>query len=210
MDLAKAFDRINHAILTNKLRSYPISPCLISLLLSYLSNRKQFVCLYGEKSECIIPNSSVPQGSILSPLLFALFINDLPDLIHTKILLYADDLKLFTKINNINDAHKLQIDINAISNWCERNDIRLNKEECYVVTFTKKQEATQIVYNYSINNVAIKKISLIRDLGVIFDSKLTFEAHYQHIINSSFRMLGFITRSLYKFRQIGTYTGDEK
>lgn len=61
-----------------------------------------------------IPNSSVPQGSILSPLLFALFINDLPDLISTEILLFADDLKLFTKINTIEDAHKLQVVINTI------------------------------------------------------------------------------------------------
>lgn len=61
------------------------------------------------------------------------------------------------------------------------------------------------MYNYSINNVAIKKVNFIRDLGIIFDAKLTFDAHYQHIQTSSFRMLGFITRSLYKFRQIDTY-----
>lgn len=78
MDLAKAFDKIDHNILLNKLKRFPLSHCLIKLLGSYLTNRKQFVCVFGEKSEGIIPLSSVPQGSILSPLLFALFINDLP------------------------------------------------------------------------------------------------------------------------------------
>lgn len=205
MDLAKAFDRINHMILANKLRSFPISPCLIALILSYLSNRKQFVCLYGERSECITPKSSVPQGSILSPLLFALFINDLPELINTNILLFADDLKLFTKINCINDAHKLQSDINVIHGWCERNDLQLNRDKCYSITFTRKHEGSQLLFNYSINNAAVNRVNIIRDLGVIFDSKLKFEAHYQHILNSTFRMLGFISRSLYRFRKLDTY-----
>lgn len=206
MDLAKAFDKINHSILINKLRSFPISSCLITLILSYLTNRKQFVCLYGEKSECITPRSSVPQGSILSPLLFALFINDLPELINCKILLFADDLKLFSKITNINDAHKLQHDIDTICNWCERNDLQLNKNKCYFITFTKKSETSQLLFRYHIGNSAILKVNSIRDLGVIFDSKLTFESHFKYVQNATFRMMGFISRSLYRFRNIDTYT----
>lgn len=205
MDLAKAFDRINHLILANKLQAFPISRCLIALILSYLSNRKQVVCLYGEKSDCITPKSSVPQGSILSPLLFALFINDLPELINTNILLFADDLKLFSKISSIEDAHKLQTDINIICGWCERNDLQLNRDKCYSITFTRKQEASRLLFNYSINGSVIKKVNFIRDLGVFFDSKLNFHSHYRHILNSAFRMLGFISRSLYRFRKLDTY-----
>lgn len=119
-DLAKAFDKMDHNILLRKLRTIGLSSCLIKLLKSYLTNRKQFVCVYGEKSECITPNSSVPQGSIVSPLLFALFINDLPPLIKSKILLFADDLKIFIKINNLEDALQLQRDTNTILQY---NDI---------------------------------------------------------------------------------------
>lgn len=206
MDLAKAFDRINHTILLRKLRSFPISPCLITLIQSYLSNRKQIVCLYGEKSECITPQSSVPQGSILSPLLFALFINDLPDLIKTNVLLFADDLKLFSKVNSFDDVQKLQTDINTIFNWCEQNDLKLNGDKCYFISFSRKQETSQLLNGYAINGAAITKVNLIRDLGILFDSKLTFEPHFNHILKASFRMLGFISRSLYKFRNISTYT----
>lgn len=86
MALAKAFDRIDHAILFSKLSHLPLNQCLIKLLLSYLTNRIQIVCIGGEKSMPINPKSSVPQGFILSALLFALFINDLAPLIKTNIL----------------------------------------------------------------------------------------------------------------------------
>lgn len=206
MDLAKAFDRINHAILLRKLRTFPIDPCLITLIQSYLSNRKQIVCLYGEKSKCIVPQSSVPQGSILSPLLFAMFINDLPAIIKCSILLFADDLKLYTKINNIGDVHKLQKDIDTIFNWCEANDIKLNRDKCYFISFGRRDESMQLLNGYSINGTAMAKVNSIRDLGVTFDSKLTFEHHFNIICKSAFKMLGFISRSLYKFRNINTYT----
>lgn len=85
MDLAKAFDRVDHSTLLTKLATMPIHVRLIKLLHSYLTNRTQIVCVGGEKSNPINPLSSVPQGSILSPLLFALFINDLAILIRSNI-----------------------------------------------------------------------------------------------------------------------------
>lgn len=114
MDLAKAFDKVDHNILLKKFSALPLSPCLVILLKSYLTNRQQFVCVYWEKSEAIVPQSSVPQGSVLSPLLFALFINDLPPLLKSKLLLFADDLKLFLKINCLEDAIQLQNDLQLV------------------------------------------------------------------------------------------------
>lgn len=205
MDLAKAFDLIDHSILLRKLSTLPISPCLIILLKSYLTNRKQTVCVYGEKSDAISPLSSVPQGSILSPLLFALFINDLPPLLSAEILLFADDLKLFLKICSLEDAQRLQKDIDTISNWCTINNLKLNINKCYIMSFSRRRETNLEYFNYNINGSPLMRINSIRDLGVVFNSKLSFENHVHNITSSAYKTLGFISRSLNKFKQIGTY-----
>lgn len=204
MDLAKAFDKINHKILLRKLSTFPIHPCLIQLLSSYLSDRKQQVCIYGEKSETITPLSSVPQGSILSPLLFAHFMN-LPPLIKSNILLFADDLKIFAKIETLEDARILQGDINTIIDWCLRNKLQLNTTKCFMISFTRRLDVTYQYFNYNINGSSIQKVNSMRDLGVMFDSKLSFVNHFNIITKRAYKFLGFISRSLYKFKNIRTY-----
>lgn len=205
MDLAKAFDRIDHEILLKKLSRFPLDPCVIELIKSYLSNRTQIVCIGGEKSSPITPKSSVPQGSILSPLLFALFINDLPALIKTQILLFADDLKLFTQIKSLDDVRQLQMDINIISNWCRQNNLQLNIQKCFVMSFTRRNQATFQHFNYNINNIPLSRVETMKDLGVIFDSKLSFDAHINNAVTKAYKTLGFISRSLSKFKNTETY-----
>lgn len=206
MDLAKAFDKINHKILIRKLRTFPIHPCLIQLLTSYLHDRKQQVCIYGEKSDSITPLSSVPQGSVLSPLLFALFMNDLPPLIVSNILLFADDLKIFAKINTLEDARQLQRDIDTIINWCDQNKLQLNVSKCFMISFTRRSTTTYEYFNYNIGGSPIQRVNTIRDLGVLFDSKLSFTNHFENITKRAYRFMGFMTRSLYRFNNITTFT----
>lgn len=203
MDLAKAFDKVHHDTILMKLSQYQLDPCLISLLQSFLVERNQFVFVYGQKSDCIIPNSSVPQGSVLSPLLFALFINDLPP--HSKILLFADDVKIFRKINSHADARYLQNDVDRICNWCQINKLELNIGKCNKMTFTRKSPASTHQFLYKLNNTALPTISSCKDLGVIFDTKLSFDLHYKNITSRAYKILGFISRSLNKFRQLSTY-----
>ena len=205
MDLSKAFDKICHAILLQKLDHIHLNRRLIKLIQSYLHNRTQIVCVYGEKSLPIIPKSSVPQGSILSPLLFALFINDLPQLIKSKILLFADDVKIFKKVVNLDDARILQNDINTITAWCDANKLQLNKSKCNVISFTRRREITYQYFNYNINGHTLNRVQTIKDLGVTFDSKLTFENHIKNITTKAYKMLGFISRSLNHFKQPYTY-----
>lgn len=205
MDLSKAFDKICHSILLYKLSQLQINPRTINLIKSYLQNRTQIVCVYGEKSNPIKPKSSVPQGSILSPLLFALFINDLPQLIKSNILLYADDLKIFSKITTVDDAITLQNDVKTIVNWCHDNKLQINVSKCNVISFTRRREITFQYFNYNINGNALNRVQLIKDLGVTFDSKLTFENHIKIITNRAYKMLGFIFRSLNHFKQSNTY-----
>lgn len=205
MDLAKAFDKIDHSILLNKLQALHVNNCTLRLIQSYLENRSQTVCVYGAKSKPIIPKSSVPQGSILSPLLFALFINDLSQHIKSNILLFADDLKIFLKIRNHEDAKKLQNDINTIVNWCSTNKLAINIAKCNAMSFTRRTESTFQFFNYNINNSTLNRVQHIKDLGINFDTKLSFESHIKCITKKAYRMIGFISRSLNHFVQLNTY-----
>lgn len=199
------FDKIDHSILLRKLSRMPLDPCLIKLIQSYLNDRCQIVCVGGIKSQPITPKSSVPQGSVLSPLLFALFINDLPRLIKAKILMFADDVKIFLRINSIIDTRTLQHDIQTIVEWCDQNNLKLNVQKCYIMSFTRRHDITFQHFNYNIGGITLNRVQSIRDLGVTLDRKLNFEAHVKIITKKAYSILGFICRSLNKFKNVNTY-----
>ena len=204
-DFAKAFDKVNHKILLKKLRKYNVNNCLINWIESFLRDRTQNVCINGAKSSNIHPFSSVPQGSVLSPLLFAIFINDLTDRISSEKLLFADDLKIFTKIDTIRDSLKLQKDLIAINEWCIENKLLLNASKCKILTISRKTNANIISFIYKIDDTSLQRTESLKDLGVIFDSKFSFQQHITHITKRAYKMIGFITRSLYGFNNIRTY-----
>ncbi|XP_045450173.1 uncharacterized protein LOC123658926 [Melitaea cinxia] len=118
-DFSKAFDRVNHSILTHKLARYGVHGNLLRWVESYLSRRTQLVALKGELSSVFTVPSGVPQGSHLGPLFFNIFVNDLTLCLKSPCLLYADDLKIYQTITCINDAMKLQGDLDTIARWCQ-------------------------------------------------------------------------------------------
>lgn len=170
-DLKKAFDKINHIALIKKLRNFNINSCLINWIFSYLHGRNQIICINNHKSRCITPSSSVPQGSALAPLLFILFINDLPSILTSDCFLFADDLKLAARIKDINDAIRLQHDLYQIAIWCRKNKLFLNESKCVVITFTRKFKNNILTFDYKLNNITLNRVAMIKDLGVIFDEK---------------------------------------
>lgn len=196
-DISKAFDRLDHDILLQTLAAFGFSPKLITFFTSYLTNRCQFVEYHGFKSFTYYANSGVPQGSILGPLLFIMYINSITDAIDVNCLLYADDLKIFCDINNADDCVKLQHNINAVSDWCLLNRLPLNFQKCNIMTYTKKINI--IKYEYLLNNVPLERVSEFKDLGVIFDPKLTFNNHIQKTVLSAYKSLGFVIRNSYGF-----------
>ena len=200
-DFSRAFDRLDHAILLRKLEESGLSLPLLSLFKSYLTDRKQYVECRGFESNEITVTSGVPQGSILGPLLFIIFVNDIVSDLEVSYLLYADDVKIFCVINNILDCIKLQNNLNKINDWCHLNNLPLNAAKCNVMTFTKK--IYPIWYNYELDNVVLNRPELIKDLGVLFDSKLSFNFHVNEIIKTSYKNLGFITRNSREFTDIG-------
>lgn len=196
-DFSKAFDTVDIDILLSKLQKFGIEDSLLNWFKSYLRGRSIQVAFNGYKSSPFSPPSGVPQGSVLGPLLFNIFINDLGSKLKCDYLFYADDLKIYTCVDSLIDVVKLQTDINTLYNWCEINNLKLNIKKCKYLPFSNKHNP--ITASYHINNIQLEQVYSIRDLGVTFDSKLKFNEHISNIINKSYRCLGFITRITKKF-----------
>ncbi|KAL0839920.1 hypothetical protein ABMA28_016536 [Loxostege sticticalis] len=203
-DFKKAFDRVDHEILLNKIAFNGIRGNLLRWFASYILNRSQKVVINGYHSKIAAVTSGVPQGSILGPLLFILFINDIKECFHSsKILLYADDLKAYSTIRNIEDAISFQKDLDRLSIYCKKNKLQLSVNKCHYISFTKKKNVTH--FNYQLCNTPLNKVSDVRDLGIQLDSKLQLNIHIDNIIKKAYRMYGFVMRSTIDFRRPGTY-----
>lgn len=192
-DFSQAFDRLDHKLLLSKIRRFYLSNRLINLLESYLSNRRQFVENAGIKSKSFQVRSGVPQGSVLGPLLFNLFIDDITSIFSAECLIYADDMKLFSSVSSIEDCLRLQADLAKLQRWCVVNHLHLNVGKCNVVSFHRTKKP--ILFNYQINEEILSRPEVISDLGVIFDSDLSFNIHINSTVNRCYKTMGFIIRS---------------
>jgi len=144
-------------------------------------------------SKMINVTSGVPQGSHLGPLLFfILFINDLPSIVtHSRVLMYADDVKLCFSYNNIESGFCLQSDINRFQEWCQYNLSNLNYLKWNVMT---SYRGTPTFRSYSLQNMSLDRIYSVNDLGVLLDPKLKFESHITSTVNKAMIVLMFIKR----------------
>lgn len=200
-DFSKAFDKVRHHILISKLRLLGIKGSLLTWIISYLSNRVLSVRINFIESYVFEATSGVPQGSHLGPIFFLIFINDIVNIFKdVQVLLFADDLKLFKRIRNIYDCLILQANLDEFFKWCEQNTLFLNIEKCQVIRFSRTH--SHILHEYNLNNVKLTPVSQIRDLGVIFDSNLTFTAHIDDITNKALKILGFLCRTLTDFKSL--------
>lgn len=201
LDISKAFDRIVHSILITKLEMLGVSQSLIFFFSSYLSDRKLVVSVNGYCSAEYTQTSGVPQGSNLGPLLFIIYINDIFDIInHSTSVMFADDNKIYKSISCDKDCSELQTDINKVVHWCRENGMELNTSKCLVVSYTRKTRP--IVYTYEINETQLNRKTTVKDLGVVFDSKLSFNEHVNYVVNSALKTLGFIIRNTKQLRNI--------
>ena len=177
-DLKKAFDTVDHQLLLNKFDKLHLSN-IKPLINNYLRDRKQITLVNGSKSQEISINCGVPQGSILGPLLFLLFINDLPEVIKgSRIKLYADDAVMYFAHSNVKVTEKIQTRNNReIVNWCNRNKLTLNakKTEAMWLTGNLKLETTNFPIN--IYEDAVNYVESFKYLGLHIDSKLNFTKH---------------------------------
>lgn len=197
-DFTNAFDILPHALLLHKLDNYGLSSGYITWLSSYLTNRESCVRFSGQFSSTFIARSGVPQGSVLGPLLFNIFINDLCEVIqHSKCLLYADDLKIYRAIKSPTDCILLQSDIDRIHAWCLANFMKPNPSKIRAVSFTRKTTAWN--YQYRLGNSFILRTDCIKDLGIYLDSKLHFHQHVDHLFSHALKLLGLIRTITFSF-----------
>jgi hypothetical protein len=190
-NLSSAFDLVPHPILLNKLCAYGLSDGYVNWFRSYLTNRQSSVRISDTSSLPFKVLSGMPQGSVLGPSLFSVFINDLCTAIeYSNFLLFADDIKIFHAINSADDCILLQSDINRIQDWVSANCMKLNIGKTRVIAFTRKTNV--LYYNYKICDSSVTRTDTIKDLGILLDSKLHFHAHVDYIFSQSVRTLGSI------------------
>ena len=198
LDFSKAFDTINHARLLQKIRSFGVQGRLLRWLESYLSGRTQCVRVRNGLSPSITIPSGVPQGSHIGPLLFILFINDLPSYLNfSKCIIYADDVKLFSRVSTPMDSSKLQRDLDSLVRWSTENGLPFNVSKCKVMHFRRARTCTE--FNYTINGSILEKVDETKDLGVIMDYRLSFEPQESAVIVKAMRLVGFIRRTTVDF-----------
>lgn len=178
--------------LLRKMEGYGIKGDLLKWFKSFLSNRRQRVVINGETSSWKEVLSGVPQGSVIGPILFILFVNDMPDVVHGFIQLFADDAKIFAEMSSVDDQKELQADLDHLQDWALKWQMVFNASKCKVMHLGSKNPRLDYVMD---NNTTLDTISEEKDLGVIVDDALKFDRHTESQVNKANKVLGLIRRS---------------
>ena len=195
LDFRKAFDSVAHKELLHKLWNFGITDNLWLWMKAYLTGRQQCVSVGQSVSNHLPVVSGVPQGSILGPLLFLIFINDLPtSVLSSMVLLYADDTKCVLPISSLSDCLRLQNDLTRLSEWCATWNLALNEEKCCIVHFTGSTRRPCTTSDYCLNEKVISSKTQNKDLGLIVSGDLSWRPHYQFITSRAYKMLGLLRR----------------
>ena len=193
MDFQKAFDSVPHRRLIQKLEASGIGGNILKWVADFLHGRKQTVVINDKRSSERKVTSGIPQGSVLGPLLFVIYINDLPRDLRTVAKIFADDTKLYTRSDTPNGAEDLQYDLDSLQAWSEKWLLRFHPDKCCILKLGK--ENNNEYYLGSTPRTKLKEIQKEKDLGVIIDNKLSFKEHIAHCTAKANRMVGLIRRS---------------
>ncbi len=183
LDLSKAFDTVNHSILLTKLHHYGVKGVAHTWFASYLSGRHQHVRVNGQTSTNLPVSCGVPQGSILGPLLFLLYINDIchsSKLLH--FILFADDSALFSSDNNIlNLLNNVNKELKLVADWLSANKLTINTSKTHYIIFNRYKKFTYPLIPVKINNEILTEVTETKFLGVIVEKHLLWHKHINSI-----------------------------
>ena len=192
LDFKKAFDSVPHERLLIKLESYGITGNINLWIRDFLNNRQQKVRVSNSYSEEAKVLSGIPQGSILGPVLFTLFINDLPDNLSSTCKIFADDTKMYNTPQNQKD---IQDDLNRLTDWSKTWKLFFNTSKCKVLHVGKSNPKYKYTMEQEGDETEVQECTQEKDLGVVFDNKLKFDLHVQSAINKANKMTGIIKRT---------------
>jgi hypothetical protein len=191
LDFQKAFDKVPHNRLLSKLKAHGITGKIYNWIQGWLKDRKQRVVINGEFSDWIDVISGVPQGSVLGPLLFLIYINDLDENVSVSIKKFADDTKIYSGVGKGNVGNHLQDSLNNLSNWASKWDMKFNVDKCKVLHVGKNNPCK----SYTMNGKELISIDSEKDLGIHIDKSLKPTKQCAEAAKKGNRALGMIKRN---------------
>ena len=202
LDFAKAYDKVDHGILLNKLKLLGITGSLGRWIMNFLQDREQKVLIKGRKSESFTLISGVPQGSVIGPLLFLIFIGDIRDGVTASILVYVDDSKVKSKIKTSTDVEHLQEDLDRIYLWERTNNMRFNGGKFLILRYGKDQDMKESTIYFTGEMLdVISQVNQCRDLGITMQDDASFQLQQQKVATKVRQKCGWILRTFYSRNQ---------
>ena len=195
MDFSKAFDCVPHKRLLHKMESYGVRGRTHTWITNFLTKRKQRVVVDGDHSQWVQVRSGVPQGTVLGPLLFLAYINDLPDNISSEVRLFADDCVLYRPIHNNSDVSGLQADLDTLTSWQNTWQMKFNAKKCFVLKLSHSRSTTS--HTYKLGQSTLEETNLYAYLGVHITKNLKWDDQINHSVSKAKRVLNLVRRNLH-------------
>jgi len=194
IDFRKAFDKVLHQRLLLKLDHIGVRGKLLEWVRNFITNRRQHVVINGSYSGWAEVKSGVPQGSILGPLLFLIFINDINCGLNSTTRLFVDDCTIFRNVSCEHDCEALQRDLDLLMEWTQTWQMSLNISKCKVLQITNRRKVLK--YPHRLNNIQLEWVNAYNYLGVTIDEKLKWGKHCQLIAGRANKVLSLLKRSM--------------
>ena len=193
LDFKKAFDKVPHKRLLLKLYAYGVRGDIFRWIKNWLLNRKQRVVINGQSSGWVDVLSGVPQGSVLGPLLFIIYINDFEEGLFNKILKFADDAKLLGRVSTQDQINVMRSDLNKLFEWSSKWGMTFNTNKFKVMHIGRTNQCV----NYEINHQVLEDVEEERDLGVLVSRNLKVSPQCIKVVKSANKILGCIKRTMH-------------